>query len=187
MEEKIVYFETRGAENTEETLKLVLERAKDRGISKVVLASTKGDTARAALDMFGDTDIKLIVVPWQFGFGETQPFPKDLVQELEGRGHHVHFSTMLFHTEDFYGMKSPWPMATILRTFCQGMKVCVEIVLMAGDGGLVEPGEKVIVLAGTGFGADTAIVVTGTTSTKVNRLRIHEIICKPLNERKSQD
>ena len=40
MEEKIVYFENRGAENTEETLELALERAKDRGISKIVLAST---------------------------------------------------------------------------------------------------------------------------------------------------
>lgn len=187
MEEKIVYFETRGAENTEETLNLVVERAKAREISKVVLASTKGDTARAALAKFDGKDIKLVVIPWQFGFGETQPFPQDLVREIEGEGHHIHFGTMLFHTEDFYGIRSPWPMATVLRTFCQGMKVCVEIVLMAGDGGLVEPGEKVIVVAGTGLGADTAIVVTGTTSTKVNKLRIHEIICKPLNEPRSKE
>ena len=117
MEEKIVYFEKRGVENTDETLKLVVERAIARGISKVVLASTKGDTARAALAAFDGKDIKLVVIPWQFGFGETQPFPKDLVQEFEGKGHHVHFSTMLFHTEDFYGMRSPWPMATILRRY----------------------------------------------------------------------
>jgi hypothetical protein len=73
-------------------------------------------------------------------------------------------------------------MATILRTFSQGVKVCVEITLMACDGGLVDEGEKVIAVAGSGAGADTAIVVTCAPSTRVSKLRIHEIICKPLNE-----
>ena len=63
MEEKIVYYEKPGKDNTDETLKLVAERAQARGISKVVLASTKGDTARAALAAFGDSDIRLVVVP----------------------------------------------------------------------------------------------------------------------------
>ncbi len=70
--------------------------------------------------------------------------------------------------------------ATLLRTFCQGIKVCVEIVLMACDGGLVESGEKVIAVAGTGAGADTAIVVTEAPSHRLTDLHIHEIICKPL-------
>ena len=184
MEEKIVYYEKPGKDNTDETLKLVAERAQARGISKVVLASTKGDTARAALAAFGESDIRLVVVPWQFGFGDTQPFPQELVSELESKGHRVHFGTMLFHTEDFYGVKEPWPMATILRAFSQGIKVCVEITLMSCDGGLVDKREKVIAVAGTGAGADTALVVTGAPSTKVSKLRIHEIICKPLNESK---
>ena len=182
MEEKIVYYEKPGKDNTNETLTLVAERAQARGISKIVLASTRGDTARAALAAFAETDIRLVVIPWQFGFGDNQPFPQDLVSELESNGHQVHFSTMLFHTEDFYGIKAPWPMATILRAFSQGVKVCVEITLMSCDGGLVDKGEKVIAVAGTGAGADTAVVVTAAPSTKLNKLRIHEIICKPLNE-----
>ncbi len=182
MEEKIVYYEKPGKDNTDETLTLVAERAQARGISRVVLASTRGDTARAALAAFGGTDVRLVVIPWQFGFGDKQPFPQALVSELESNSHRVHFGTMLFHTEDFYGMKAPWPMATILRTFSQGVKVCVEITLMSCDGGLVDEGEKVIAVAGSGAGADTAIVVTGAPSTRVSKLRIHEIICKPLNE-----
>ena len=180
MKEKIVYFVTAGKENTLEVLRLVKERAQARGISKVVLASTRGDTARAAVEVFGRSDIRLVVVPHQFGFGSQQRFPQQLVTELEKRGHRVHFGTMLFHTEDLYGVRTPRLMATLLRTFCQGIKVCVEIILMACDGGLIEAGEKVIAVAGTGAGADTAIVATSAPSTRLTELRVHEIICKPL-------
>lgn len=180
MEEKIVYFETAGKEHTSEVLKLVRERAQARGITKVVLASTRGDTARAAVDAFAGSDIRLVVIPHQFGFRERQTFPQELISELEKKGHRVHFGTMLFHTDDFYGVRTPRLMATLLRTFCQGIKVCVEITLMACDGGCIASGEKVITVAGTGAGADTAVVVTSAPTTRLADLHIHEIICKPL-------
>lgn len=179
MEEKVVYFETAGKENTPEVLRLVKERAQARGISKIVLASTRGDTARVAAEAF-DKSIRLVVIPHQFGFREQQRFPHELVAELEKKGHRVHFGTMLFHTDDLYGVRAPGLMATLLRTFCQGIKVCVEIILMACDGGLIEKGEKVIAVAGTGAGADTAIVATAAPSNKLGELHIHEVICKPL-------
>lgn len=180
MEEKITYFETTGREHTPDVLRLVKERAQARGISKVVLASTRGDTARAAVDAFDGLGLRLVVIPHQFGFGERQRFPQELVGELEEKGHRVHFATMLFHTDDFYRVRAPWLMATLLRTFCQGMKVCEEIILMACDGGLVEKGERVIAIAGTGAGADTAVVATSAPSNRLSDLHIHEIICKPL-------
>jgi len=180
MQEKIIYFEKAGKENTPEVLSLAREKARARGISKVVLASTRGDTARAALDAFAGSDIRLIVIPHQFGFGEKQRFPADLVKEIETKGHRVHFGTMLFHTDDFYGVRAPRLMATVLRTFCQGIKVCVEIILMGCDGGLIEQGERVIAVAGTGVGADTAVVAMSAPSTRLGDLHIHEIICKPL-------
>jgi hypothetical protein len=180
LEEKIMYFEAPGRENTEETLRLVAERAKARGISKIVLASTRGDTAKLAADLYTGTNFKMVVVPHQYGFKEEQRFPPKLVSELEQQGHRVHFSTMLFHTDSFYGTTTPRVMATVLRTLCQGMKVCVEIILMATDGGCVAPGEKVIAVSGTGGGADTAVVAIAAPSTRLNELHITEIICKPL-------
>ncbi len=183
MEEKIVYFETSGKENTPDVLRLVKERAQARGISKIVLASTRGETARAAVDAFDGSGLRLVVIPHQFGFGERQRFPRELVAELEKKGHRVHFSTMLFHTDGLYEVTAPHLMATLLRTFCQGIKVCVEITLMACNGGLVEKGEKVIAVAGTGAGADTAVVAIAATSNKLNELHITEIICKPLETR----
>jgi len=180
LEEKIIYFKAAGGENTEETLRLAAERAKARGINKIVLASTTGDTARLAAERFSGSGIKVVVIPHQYGFIGPQRFPMELVSELEKQGHCVHFGTMLFHTDGFYGVTTPSVMATILRTLCQGMKVCVEIILMATDGGCVATGEKVIVVAGTGRGADTAVVATAAPSTKLNELHITEIICKPL-------
>jgi len=180
MEEKIIYFEKPGKENTADVIQLIKERTRARGIKKVVLASTRGDTARAAAASFEGTGLHLVVIPWQYGFRDTQPFSQELVADLERKGHRVHFGTMLFHTEDLYGIKTPQVMANLLRIFGQGIKVCVEIIMMACDGGRIDLGEKVIAVAGAGAGADTAIVATASSSTRMSGLRVHEIICKPL-------
>jgi hypothetical protein len=180
LEEKIVYFEEPGIENTEITLRLAVDRAKARNIQKIVLASTRGETARLAAKLWASSQVKMIVVPHQYNFMTLrQRFPAELVQELEKQGHAVHFGTMLFHTENLYGTDTPRIMANLLRTFCQGMKVCIEIILMATDGGQLEIGEKVIAVTGTGRGADTAVVAIASSSTRLSELHITEIICKP--------
>ena len=70
-------------------------------------------------------------------------------------------------------------MANTLRVFGQGLKVAIEITMMAADAGLVSPEEEVIAIAGTGRGADTAIVVKPANAHNAFALRIKEIICKP--------
>jgi uncharacterized protein len=180
IEEKIVYFEKPGQQNTKTTLDLALARAKARGIGKIVLASTTGETALIAADFFSGSGIKLVVVPHQYGFRPGQRFPEALVKDLEEKGHRVYFGTMLFHTDDLYGSKVPSIMAMLLRAFCQGIKVVIEILLMTTNGGCVEAGEKVVVVAGTGRGADTAVVAIAAPSSRLHELHITEIICKPL-------
>lgn len=181
MEEKIVYFEKPGKENTEEVIRLALQRADSRGIKKIVVASTRGETAQAFSTALEGRGIGLVVVPWQYGFRDKgNPFPEDVTKSLREKGHRVHFGTMLFHTTEFYGTDAPKAMANLLRTFGQGVKVCVEILLMACDGGCVEAGEMVIAAAGTGSGSDTAVVATAASSTRLSSMRVHEIICKPI-------
>jgi hypothetical protein len=181
IEEKIIYFEKPGEQNTETTLNLALERARARGIKKVVLASTRGMTARLAATLLAGKDIKMVVVPHQYGFiRDGQRFPAELIPELEQDGHRVYFGTMLFHTDDLYGTRFPSALAMMLRTFCQGMKVVHEILLMAANGGCVAAGEKVVVVTGTGRGADTAVVAIAAPSTRLHDVHITEIICKPL-------
>jgi hypothetical protein len=181
MESKIVYFGDIRPENTEVTFGLVREKLKTLGINKLVLASTTGATARKAMDLFKEEGIRLIVVPHQFGFREKNSFPQELVHTLRESDHHVHFGTMLFHTDNLYESKIPILMANLLRCFCQGFKVCFEIVLMATDAGLLTIGEKVIAVAGTARGADTALVMQAASSRDIKKLRVNEIICKPLN------
>lgn len=180
MEEKIVYFEKPGVGNTEETLRLAVERAQARCIKKIVLASTRGDTARLAAERLAGTGITMTVIPHQYSGGREQRFPLELKESLEKQGHHVHFATSLFATENLYGSPIPRVMAFLLRTFSQGMKVCVEMILMVVDGGFVASGEQVIAIAGSGRGADTAIVAIAASSRNLPDLHVMEIICKPL-------
>ncbi len=68
-------------------------------------------------------------------------------------------------------------MAFTLRTFGQGMKVVAEITLMASDGGLLADGSPIIAVAGSGHGADTAVVLKPTHAQTFFDLRFLEIIC----------
>jgi hypothetical protein len=70
-------------------------------------------------------------------------------------------------------------MAHTLRMFGQGVKVCVEISVMALDAGLIPYGQPVIAVGGTGEGADTAVILTASHASSILETRIHEIICKP--------
>ena len=185
-EKKIVYFEDVRKNHTAETFSLVKERLKDSGIKKLVLASTTGTTALAAMEYFGDTDIQLVIVPHQYDFFKKEnTFPKETVQALKEHGHEVHFGTMLFHTEKLYGSNTPTVIASFLRCFGEGVKVCYEIVLMATDGGCVDTGETVIAIAGTGRNADTAMVMQAASTRNLSGLKVNEILCKPLNELKT--
>ncbi len=185
MERNITYYESVKEDNTLQTFKLVEERLKDSGIKKIVLASTTGKTAQRAMEYFKDKGVQLVVIPHQFDFARKgSSFPKELVTELQNAGHEVHFGTMLFHTDKLYASTTPTIIANFLRCFSEGVKVCYEIVLMATDGGLVESGEKVIAVAGTGKSSDTAMVMQASSTQNINKLHINEIICKPLNELK---
>ena len=182
IESKVVYFEKVSQENTEITFALVKEKLRSTEIRKLVLASTTGATAKKAVEFFKDMGVKIVVVPHQFDFiRETNRFPSELVTTLREAGHEVHFGTMLFHTEDFYGTNIPTVMANLLRCFSQGTKVCFEIALMATDAGLLVSGERVIAIAGTGRGSDTALVMQAASSRNLKKMRVNEIICKPIN------
>ena len=69
--------------------------------------------------------------------------------------------------------------AYTLRTFGQGMKVVCEIAIMAADSGLVRTDEDVISVAGSGRGADTAVVLQPVNSQDFFDLKVKEILCKP--------
>lgn len=178
-----VTFEKSGSENTVEVVRLSLERAKERGIQTVVVASNTGNTA----ELFLDQGVNIICVTHHVGF--TGPGIDEMGQErreaLAARGVKVLTSTHLFAGIDRAlrlqsgGLYPAEIVAHALRLLGQGVKVGIECAVMALDAGLIEFGEPVLSVAGTGRGADTAILLTPDHSNSFFKTRVHEIICKP--------
>jgi hypothetical protein len=52
--------------------------------------------------------------------------------------------------------------------------------MMVTDAGLLKSQESVIAIAGTGRGSDTALVMQAASSQHFNKIRVNEILCKPL-------
>ena len=182
MDSRIVFFEDIKPENTDVTFRLVRERAGVLGIKKLVLASATGVTARKAMDFFKDKGVKLIVVPHQLDFQKkAELFPLELVKTLRESGHDVLFGSAFLSTDKLSGSDIPGIMANLLSRFCQGVKVCFEIVFMVTDAGLVAGGEKVIAIAGSGQGLDTALVMQAGSPQRIGQLRVNDIICQPLS------
>ncbi len=176
-----------GPEFTEATVKAAVEACRERKVRHLVVASTTGTTARVAHEAVKGTDVQLVVVTHNTGFGEEgeQKFPADLRAELEGEGTRVLTGTMVFRSlgraiRDKTGGDQETLVASALRVLGEGTKVCAEIAMMAADAGLVPPGD-VVCVAGTGRGADTAAVVRAVPSNKFFDLKVRAHVAKPYN------
>jgi hypothetical protein len=185
MEAKTVYFERPGRENTDEVLHIVGQRARELGIKTVVVASTGGDTAVQAMEAL--KGLRVIVVTHSHGFREqnAQSFTEENRQMVESKGGIIFTGTHLFAgvsraiRNKFNTYVIGDLFASTLKIFGDGMKVVVEISVMAADAGLVRTDEDVIAIGGTGRGTDTAVVLTPANSQNFFDIKVHEILCKP--------
>ena len=159
----MTYYSAPGRENVDKTLALVKKLAEELGIEDVVIASTTGFTAKKAVGIFSGTDIKLTFV----GTGRER-FPSDLIPELKKKGCNVCFSHEISY--DY-----PDSVKMAYRRFCPGVKVAVEIAMIAAQEGYVST-DKDIISVGKW---DTALVVKPSTSSQFEDLLIRELICKP--------
>lgn len=57
----MMYFDMHGKSNTDQTLKLAFERGTDLGLNEVVIASTTGETALKASEIFKDFRITAVI------------------------------------------------------------------------------------------------------------------------------
>jgi hypothetical protein len=185
MELKTVYFEKPGRENTEETLSIAKRRAKELGIKTIVVASTAGDTAVRAMDVF--KGFRVIVVTHVTGMRQpdVQEFAEENRKIVEAKG-----GTIITTTHPLGGLSRAIRnkyntyvlgeiFADVLRIFGQGIKVVCEIAPMAADSGLVRTDEDIIAVAGSSRGADTAVVMKPAHTHNFFDLKIKEILCKP--------
>ncbi|MDP3244733.1 MAG: pyruvate kinase alpha/beta domain-containing protein [bacterium] len=184
----MVTFQKCGEENTAPTLSLVIEEVKKRGIKHIVIASTGGKTGFLAAQAFAGTDIQVIVVTHNVGHkvpGECQ-LDGDMKQAIERFGAKVLTGTTVWESLDesiarLTGLLAQERLiAQTYRTLGEGIKVCVEIALAATDAGLVPEGKDILCVAGTGKGADTAMIVRATSSGHFfEDFFIREILAKP--------
>lgn len=173
-----------GPENSEETVRAAAERAKELGIKEVVVASASGKTAVLAMKFF--KGCKVVVVTHHAGF--SKPMKNEMSDRVADglvehgasivTGTHVLSGVERAFNNKFQGIYPTQLVAETLRLFGQGVKVCVEISIMAADAGELSGG-PVVAIGGTGSGADTAVVLTPAHANKFLDLRVHEIICKP--------
>ncbi len=179
MERKIVYHDKPGPDNTDLTVDLAIKAAVEHKLETIVVASRTGATALTLLERLDKTDIRLVVVTPQYGWLDKHEFDRSLIQRLREGGNDFYAGTMPFHTEVFHGCSAPQRMGDALSIFSQGVQVCVEIGMMAVDGGLLKSDRPCVLIAGTGRGVDTVIVATPSSSARLGDFRVHEILCKP--------
>ncbi len=180
-----IYFEKAGKQNTQAALEVALKAHRERGIKHVVVASTFGDTGLAAAELFKDTEANLVVVTHNVGFkepGKLEMTPQ-MRASIEALGAKVYTGTMVFRNigtaiRDSQHYSQQDLIANTLRLFGQGIKVCIEIALMACDAGLIPP-QDVITVAGTARGADTVAIIHAMPSNKLFSLKVREILAKP--------
>jgi hypothetical protein len=187
VERKVRFFDKPGEHNTLEALEIAKNYSKEIGIKNVVVASTRGTTAVKARDIFKDSGISLIIVTHAQGFlkpGEQQ-FDGNIRKELEGDGVKVLTTIHAFGGIDAAISKSIGGttlvemIARSLRMFSQGVKVAVEIVLMAADAGLIPVDQDVISVAGTGKGADTVLLIKPAHTRNIFDLKVREVLAMP--------
>ena len=180
-------FEKPGYENTENALEVMLEGTRKYGVDQVVVASTRGNTGLAAAALLQNTGIKLTVVTHNYGFNQpgTHEMSRETREKIESLGAKVLTGTMALRNigtairgKQEYSQQDL--IANTLRIFCQGIKVCVEIVIMAADSGVITP-DDVIAVAGTGRGADTVALIAPQSSNRLFDLKVREILAKPFS------
>ena len=185
MEAQTLYFETPGKANTDATLRAARKRAEELGIGQVVVASTHGYTAKRAQTIFEGLGVEIIAVSIGASFAEAGwTMTAEERAELEALGIKVLTSIHALGDDvnDAFEVNTPNKIVCqTLYRFCQGMKVAVEVAIMAADAGLLDPSREAIAVAGTDEGADTAIVLKPAYARKFKELEIREILAKPRN------
>jgi hypothetical protein len=180
-----VYFERPGRGNTERTLQIAKARAEELGIRTILVATTSGATGVRAAEEFRGFNVVVVTHSTGFNQPNVQGLTENNRQAIEaagakiltcqhafgGVGRAVHKKLGTYELEEI--------IAYALRIFGEGMKVACEITLMAADAGLVRTDEPAIAIAGTGKGADTAVILRPANAQTFFDMRIMEILCKP--------
>jgi hypothetical protein len=187
VERKVTYFTGAGKQNTDTVLNLVKEYVEKENIKDIVVASTTGETGAKASKIFKGNNV--VIVTHCYGFqepGKTE-LQEEHRKEILANGAKILTATHALSSverairKDFGTIQPLELIANVLRLFGEGTKVCVEIVLMAADAGLIQLDRDIVAIGGSGRGADTAFRVRPANSARFFDFKIGEAIAKPSN------
>lgn len=186
----IYYFDAPGEANTDDAIRFAIERAKELGLSTVVVASTSGETARKCYDSVKGTGLRLIVVTHAVGFSKAGEWEFDakMAEYLKKNGVAIVTGThalsglerALSRSAKVGGGSRTEAIAEALRrVVAVGLKVAVECVLIAADQGAVGVDEEVVAVGGTMSGTDTVCVIRPAHTANFFDLQVREIVAMP--------
>ncbi len=191
------FFEAPGAENTDRVIDAVRQRIAEGDIGKVLVASESG---RLALKVREQMPPRVSVVCVTYNRQTRRQYRKpelmdrqlkkarivvvDTVREPMGRG--LTFKNWWERkTLKLPGSHADLLWMTLICVGGHGFRTAVEIVFMTVESGAGKIGERVISLAGTGWGADSAIVMRGSRFEDSvghdpdRRFKVEEILAMP--------
>ena len=176
------------ADPTQATIVRVMEHLDESDIQHVVVATTSGETGVRFAEALAGRDVRVVAVTHHVGSkgGDIDQLEANHRARLEELGAdivtagHALSGVARSISKTFGGTTPAEIIAHTLRLFGQGMKVCVEIAVMAADAGLIPTDQGVICGGGTGRGADTAVVLKPAHANNFFDMRIRETLCRPI-------
>ena len=197
----IYYFKEYGEKNTPMVIEAVARRLEEGDLKTVVVASSTGKTALALAEgIKGRADIICVSdPPWAVRQFSEAPgiFPENRAK-LEALGveiiDYLPYVSMAYSwraAENIYGALDLLVVAfdAFRMVGGNGLKVAIEVGLMATNADRLKPGEEVIAVGGTASGADTAIVLKTAFSCDIfarepeKRPEVREILAMPRTRR----
>lgn len=197
LKRSVVYFEKPGFSNTDSVIEVVKERLRLGDVKVVVVPVTTGRTAERFSRELGKkaevitiTEDEVTSACKRIAYSDKGNLKKLVQNRLEGalktdsrRRREVFDMTLLPFCGDMWDV-----IKEILYAFGQGMKVAVEVSVVAVEILKVKPFSKIVAVGGTGEGADTAIVARTSSQKEAfgkkpeKRLSIQEIIAMPIEK-----
>jgi hypothetical protein len=193
---QVYFFNKPGGRNTSKVVEAVKRRYGLGDITKILVASESG---RLALELKREIDHGAVVcVTYDEETRRKYNKPALMKDELLSKGITIVDSvpeplgrTLSFRnwweskTVRLPGLSSDLFWMTLICVGGHGLRTAVEIVFMAVSAGQVKVGERVVSTAGTGWGADSAVVMTASSFDDAvgeeprKRMKIEEVLAMP--------
>ncbi len=195
MEHPVLYFPDFGEHNTESVAECVARRLQEGDMSTVAIATSTGKTALVVAERLGKRPgLRLLAVSNPPGSSYDHITPENR-QALSGQGvtivDNAPYGLASMHSDAHKNMYGAIDLLEVVAdiwrlTGGQGLKVAMEVGLMATNVGVLPAGETIIGVGGTGSGADTAVVMKTAYSVDIfcddpaRRPILLEFLCTPV-------